>query len=224
MRNFRIEGSGPVGTPHPGPPPQGGRGNGGSLWVVALGLALAVMGAGTAAAHDPPAEELRLPVIGPAPEFSLTSQDGETVTLEDFRGRALAVTFIYTACPDYCPMLTAKMVGVQDDLGDDFGARVAFVSITVDPELDTPEVLRHYALVHGADLQGWAFLTGEPEAIAEVTRNYGVFAQKAVGGEIDHTFLTSLIDPEGILRVQYMGVRFDPDEFRSDLVSLLDEP
>jgi protein SCO1 len=224
MRNFRTEGSGPVGTPRPGPPPQGGRGNGGSPWVVALGLALAVMGAGAAGAHDPPAEEGRLPVIGPAPDFALTSQDGETVTLEDFRGKALAVTFIYTACPDFCPLLTAKMAGVQDELGDDFGTRIAFVSITVDPELDTPEVLKHYAEVHGADLQGWAFLTGEPAAIAEVTRRYGVFAQKAAGGEIDHTFLTSLIDPEGILRVQYIGVRFDPDEFRSDLMSLVDEP
>jgi protein SCO1 len=194
-----------------------------TTFAVAL-LTLALLGAGAAGAHDPPAEEGRLPVIGPAPEFSLTSQDGETVTLEDFRGKALAVTFIYTACPDYCPMLTAKMAQVQDDLGDDFGTRVAFVSITVDPELDTPEVLKHYADVHGADLAGWAFLTGEPEAIAEVTRGYGLFAAKAVGGEIDHTFLTSLIDPEGTLRVQYMGVRFDADEFRSDLMSLLDEP
>jgi protein SCO1 len=190
----------------------------------AAAFALALLVAGAAGAHDPPAEELRLPVIGPAPDFALTSQDGEPVSLRDFRGRALAVTFIYTACPDYCPMLTAKMAQVQDDLGDDFGTRVAFVSITVDPELDTPEVLKHYAQVHGADLDGWAFLTGEPEAIAEVTRRYGLFAAKAVGGEIDHTFLTSLIDPAGTLRVQYMGVRFDADEFRSDLMSLLDEP
>ena len=190
----------------------------------ALVLALAILaGATTAQPHDPP-DDQRLPVIGPAPEFALTSQDGAPVTLEDFRGKALALTFIYTACPDYCPLLTAKMAQVQDDLGADFGTKVAFVSITVDPELDTPEVLKHYAEMHGADLAGWAFLTGEPEAIEEVTRRYGVFAAKSVDGEIDHTFLTSLVDPDGILRVQYIGVRFDPDEFRADLLSLLDEP
>jgi len=187
-------------------------------------MALAVLGGTTAArAHDPP-DDQRLPVLGPAPDFALTSQDGARVTLEDFRGKAVTLTFIYTSCPDYCPLLTSKMAQVQDDLGADFGSRVAFVSITVDPELDTPEVLKHYAETHGADLAGWAFLTGEPEAIAELTRRYGVFAAKSVDGEIDHTFLTSLIDPEGILRVQYIGVRFDPDEFRGDLLSLVGEP
>jgi protein SCO1/2 len=193
------------------------------LLTIVLALAL-LAGAAAARAHDPPPEELRLPTIGPAPEFALTSQDGVPVSLRDFRGKAVAVTFIYTACPDFCPPLTAKMAQVQDELGADFGSRVAFVSITVDPELDTPEVLKHYAEVHGADLAGWTFLTGEPETIAEVVRRYGVFAAKSVDGEIDHTFLTSLIDPEGILRVQYIGVRFDPDEFRHDLQSLLDEP
>jgi protein SCO1 len=75
-----------------------------------------------------------------------------------------------------------------------------------------------------ADLAGWAFLTGTPGEIREVVRRYGVYASKTAGGEVDHTFLTSLVDPEGALRVQYLGVRFDPDEFRRDLLSLLNEP
>ena len=188
--------------------------------LILAGLVLAV----PAQAHDPPAEELVLPVIGAAPDFTLTGQDGKLVALEDFRGRALAVTFIYTACPDYCPLLTAKLVGVQDALGEDFGQRVAFVSITVDPELDTPEVLEHYALSHGADLDGWHFLTGDPSTIEAVTRAYGVFAMKASNDLVDHTFLTSLVDPEGVLRVQYLGYRFDPEAFMADLVSLLGGP
>ena len=193
--------------------------------AAALVLAGAILaGAAPVGAHDPPADELRLPVIGPAPDFALTSQDGARVTLKDFRGKAVAVTFIYTACPDTCPLLTAKMAQVQDDLGPDFGTRVAFVSITVDPELDTPEALKRYAEAHGANLTGWAFLTGEPAAIEEVTRRYGVYASKNADGDVDHTFLTSLVDPDGILRVQYLGVRFDPEEFRRDLLSLLNEP
>jgi protein SCO1/2 len=56
-----------------------------------------------------------------------------------------------------------------------------------------------------------------------VTRRYGIFAAKTADGDVDHSFLTSLIDPHGILRVQYIGVRFDPEEFRRDLLSLVDE-
>lgn len=165
-----------------------------------------------------------LPKIAPAPEFSLTSQDGRQVTLADFRGRVVAVTFIYTSCTTTCPVLTPTMSFVQDQLGPMFGTKIAFVSITVDPERDTPEVLKEYAQAFGANLAGWAFLTGSPDAIRDVARRYGLFASKTANGDIEHTFLTSIVDPRGILRVQYMGVRFDPDELRRDLLSLLQEP
>jgi protein SCO1/2 len=71
------------------------------------------------------------------------------VALADLRGKVLAVAFIYTGCPDICPMLTEKMVRVQDALGAAFGAKVAVVSISLDPEHDTPSVLKDYA-------QAWA--------------------------------------------------------------------
>jgi protein SCO1 len=162
-----------------------------------------------------------LPKIAPAPEFTLTSQDGTPVSLADLRGKVVAVTFIYTLCTDTCPVLTPMMSFVQDRLGPDFGTKVAFVSITVDPERDTPAVLKDYARAFGADLRGWAFLTGAPETIREVTRRYGVFAAQAANGDVDHSFLTSIVDPRGILRVQYLGARFDPEDFRRDLLSLV---
>jgi hypothetical protein len=87
-------------------------------------------------------KEQRLPKIAPAPPFALTSQDGTPVSLVDLRGKIVAVTFIYTSCTDTCPVLTALMAHVQDKLGRDFGERIAFVSITVDPERDTTEVLK----------------------------------------------------------------------------------
>jgi protein SCO1 len=172
---------------------------------------------------EPAAQEQALPKIGPAPEFALISQDGAPVKLADYRGKVVAVTFIFTLCADTCPVLTPMMSFVQDQLGADFGERIHFVSITVDPERDTPEVLKEYAQAFGANLSGWSFLTGTPDAIRDVTRRYGVFAAKTANGSIDHTFLTSIIDQRGILRVQYLGVRFDPEEFRRDLVSLLKE-
>ena len=168
--------------------------------------------------EDPP-----LPKIAPAPEFTLTSQDGAQVSLADFRGKVVAVTFILTVCTATCPVLTPMMSFVQDRLGSDFGAKIAFVSITVDPERDTPQVLKEYAQACGANLAGWSFLTGAPTAIQDVTHRYGVYASKSKNGDVDHTFLTSIVDPHGILRVQYLGVRFDPEEFRRDLLSLLKE-
>jgi protein SCO1/2 len=141
----------------------------------------------------------------------------------DLRGKVVAVTFIYASCADMCPLLTAKMAAIQRRLGADFGRDIAFVSITVDPERDTPEVLARYARAHGANPVGWAFLTGPPAEIADVELRYGVFARKTAGGSVDHTFLTSIVDQRGILRVQYLGFRFDRDEFLRDLRALVQE-
>jgi protein SCO1/2 len=178
-----------------------------------------------AVAHEAPHhEEQRLPTIGAAPEFALTSQDGAEVTLESLRGKVVAVAFIYASCPDVCPMLTDKMARVQDALGAQFGAKVAFLSITTDPEHDTPEVLKEYAEAFDADLAGWSFLTGEPAAVRDVAHRYGVAVVKAADGQLDHTLLTTLIDRQGTMRVQYLGYRFDEEEFRHDLESLVNEP
>ena len=172
---------------------------------------------------QPSSQEQPLPKIAPAPGFALTSQDGARVSLADLHGKVVAVTFIFTACTATCPVLTPMMSLVQDRLGRDFGSKVAFVSITIDPEHDTPEMLKLYAQMHGADVTGWSFLTGPPTVIQDLTRRYGVFASKTASGDLEHSFLTSIIDQRGILRVQYLGVRFDPEEFRRDLVSLMKE-
>ena len=165
----------------------------------------------------------RLAKIGPAPEFTLTATDGGRLSLGDLRGKVVAVTFIYATCADSCPLLTDKMVGMQKRLGRDFGPKVRFVSITVDPERDTLEILAQYARNHGVDPAGWAFLTGTPSEIQDVERRYGIYAKKTERGDVDHTFLTSIVDQRGILRVQYLGIRFDSEEFLRDLRSLLRE-
>jgi protein SCO1/2 len=182
---------------------------------------LAACAASPAFGHSARASE-RLPVIGPAPPFTLTTEAGERLALSDLRGKVLAVTFIYATCKDSCPVLTAKMVAMQRQLGTD-AARLRFVAISVDPEVDTPAVLRSYADALGANRAGWNFLTGSPDEIRKVVRDFGAFARKNARGDVDHIYLTSLIDGSGAMRVQYLGYRFDPEEMLRDLRSLLGE-
>jgi protein SCO1/2 len=194
------------------------------VWCVAVLAALAAVGWFVPTTGHAAKGGARLSKIGPAPEFTLTTQDNARLSLRDLRGKIVAVTFIYASCTDTCPLLTAKLAGLQAKLGADFGPRVFFASVTVDPERDTPEVLKDYALAHGANPAGWAFLTGTPAEVRDVERRYGIWAKRSPRGDVDHTFLTSLIDRDGVLRVQYLGVRFDPGEFLVDLRSLLREP
>ena len=165
----------------------------------------------------------RLSKIGPAPGFTLTNQEGKPLALKQLRGKVVVATFIFTGCGSTCPLLTAKLISIQRRLVAEAGTKVYFAAISVDPLADTPEVLKRYAQAHGADLGSWAFLTGDPTRISDVAHRYGVFYKRQAGDEIDHTFLTSIIDQGGTLRVQYMGVRFDPEEMIQDIHSLLRE-
>jgi protein SCO1/2 len=184
---------------------------------VALGVTTLALG------HHVDDTNERLAKIGPAAEISLTAQDGNRFSLRQTRGKVVAISFTYTKCADTCPILTSAMVSIQNKLGNEFGTEVFFVTITMDPEADRPEVLKRYAVALGCDLRGWAFLTGTEAEIQKAAREYGVFRKKRDDGEVDHTLLTSIIDRSGTTRVQYIGNRFDPDEFLHDLRLLIDE-
>jgi protein SCO1/2 len=133
-----------------------------------------------------------------APDFALIDQSGIEVTLASLRGKALLIDFIYTHCPGPCPILTGRHAQIQRELAPETRARVHFVSISVDPERDTPEVLASYARARGADTANWSFLTGDSERVRDVLKRYGVFAQaSANAGEVDHVVVTLLVDGEG---------------------------
>ncbi len=184
-------------------------------------IVVALLWISTAEGQTPNSEPL--PKIGEAPPFALTAQDGRQRSLASLRGKVVAVSFIYTWCPDVCPMLTATMANVRDELGDHFGTDIVFVTITFDPDRDTVEVLRSFAEAFEADPKSWMFLTGKPQNIATITKNYGVVTFPGQDGAIDHNLLTTLVDRNGVMRVQYAGWEFSPDEFREDLLSLAEE-
>jgi protein SCO1 len=101
--------------------------------------------------------------FGAVPPFSLTERDGRRISLLDLKGNVWIVNFIYTNCPDTCPVQSAQMRQIQKDFNNEKDLRL--VSITVDPARDTPEVLSEYARRFSADPARWFFLTGEKETI-----------------------------------------------------------
>ena len=107
-----------------------------------------------------------------APDFTLTNQFGESVGLDRFRGRVVALTFLYTNCPDVCPIVTTQLRETGERLGAD-GDEVQFVAVSVDPERDTVESAREY-LNKWNLLDGWQFLVGDRLALEETWRDYYV--------------------------------------------------
>jgi protein SCO1 len=101
--------------------------------------------------------------FGAVPPFSLAERDGRRISLSDLKGKVWIVNFIYTNCPDTCPIQSARMRQIQEDFENKKDLRL--VSITVDPARDTPEVLSEYARRFSADPARWFFLTGDKEAI-----------------------------------------------------------
>ena len=156
----------------------------------------------------------------PAPDFSLVDQDGRRVALTDLRGQTLLLDFVYTHCPGPCPILTGTHVAVQRALPAELAGRVRFVSISLDPARDTPEVLRSYASARGADLARWSFLTGEVGVVEDVLRRYGVGATPGKNGEIDHLVITYLIDRDGRIARRFAGLEHRPETLLAALTAV----
>lgn len=119
------------------------------------------------------------------PNIALTSHDGKTLHFFDdmIKDKVVVINFIYTTCPDVCPLETAQLTRVQGLLGDRLGKDVFFYSITIDPDVDTPEVLKEYRDKFGAK---WQFLTGDETQITNLRRKLGLYIEDIGGGENNH--------------------------------------
>ena len=153
-------------------------------------------------------------VYRPAPGFTLRTAAGEAVSLTDFRGQVVVLNFIYTSCPDVCPLHSEAIAAIQERVNaTPMRDVVRFVSITTDPAQDTPEVLGAYGPVHGLDPVNWVFLTSGselPEATTrELAARYGLKFTPAGDGYQMHGLVTHLIDKSGVLRARYHGLNFN---------------
>jgi|SRR6266540_553091 len=175
--------------------------------------------AATARVADPsvPQPNRAVSVGDPVPDFTLTDQTGAKVRLSQYRGEPVGVTFLYTTCPDVnaCPMTTAKFSRLDAMLREKkFGHLLV---VTVDPEHDTPAVLKQYAEKAGADPKRWSFLTGEPAAVAGVAERFGVLYTKKKAGPLNHQQGVAVVDPDGKLATIYYGGNWEPEHLLRDM-------
>ncbi len=154
------------------------------------------------------------------PAFEFTNQEGKLISNKDFNDKVYVVEFFFTTCPTICPVMNQNMLKIQKKYygNPHFG----IVSVSINPEKDTPEVLKEYAKTKGATMKSWHFLTGKEEAIYKFSNEgFKLYAgkNKEVSGGFEHSGLFALVDKEGYIRsrVVKMGDYENPIKFYDGL-------
>jgi len=193
--------------------------------INALVFALAVCAAllpGAGLAHIPippkaPTQIGRRVVNTAVTDFRLTDQDGKAFQFASTRGKLVLVTFVFTSCPDVCPLFTANFASIQRMLDEKKIKDYLLLSITTDPERDTATVLKDYGGRFKASFEHWFFLTGTRAELGKVWRIFGVNVIKTESGQVQHTSFTTLIDRQGKRRVDYYGDKWHDKEILKDI-------
>jgi cytochrome oxidase Cu insertion factor (SCO1/SenC/PrrC family) len=154
------------------------------------------------------------------PTFALVDQAGAVLRSESLKGRAVVVSFVFTTCAEACPLITAQLARTQTRVrSEKLDDRVRFVSITLDPTTDRPDVLRRYADAYGIDLASWHFLTGAADDVARVVRAFGLSA--VVRERVTHGSLVVLVDRQGRIAERRTDLELDPDRLLASLRKLI---
>lgn len=176
-------------------------------------------------------DELAYLVINGEPRkvspFSFTNQDGKIITNKDFEGKVYLVEFFFTTCPTICPRMNKNLVDIQNNFpnNEDFG----IASFTINPEYDTPEILKAYAKNYEVTNPNWHFLTGNKDAIYDLAnKGFNLYAEQVEGapGGFEHSGNFALIDREGFIRsrtddfgnpkIYYKGIISEGEKYDED--------
>ena len=162
---------------------------------------------------------LSSPSIGPycLPPITLTDQNGHQVSLESLKGKPILFDFIYTRCPGPCLLITAKMKNIAEALGPKLGPDVRFVSVSVDPEHDTPADMLSYANEMGIKNPNWLFLTGPPPRIDSLMSRFKLIRAREPNGAVDHVLEFFLVGSDGHLVAQYVAIGANATKIANDL-------
>ena len=183
---------------------------------------LSAYGASSPHAHEA-ATDQKAAASAKAPDFTLMDQDGKQFLSANLRGKIVVLDFIYTTCTDICPLFTVNFAQLQRRLAPEHKRAVFLISITTDPEIDSPKVLKSYAQRHGADLGNWAFLTGTEPQLKEVWKSFGIRVIHKARGLVQHDSVTTLIDRQGTRRFNHFGEKVRLEDVERDLLRLLGE-
>ena len=170
-----------------------------------------------------------LPIYMTIPAVTLTDQDGQPFDLIQTRGKVVILSPIYTHCPDICPLTTGKLKQLQDNLkGAGLSSQVQFVTFTVDPDRDTPDVLKRFSAAFNVDRTNWVFLTGTSEQIQIMIKTLGIYVERVYYIQntpfpesslqqlptdafylVNHSDILFLVDRQGRVRALPPGSRTD---------------
>ena len=159
------------------------------------------------------------------PDFKLTDQNGKRFGFDRYRGRVVVLTFIYTRCPlpDYCPLMTDNFAQVRKALISGPESNAQLLSITVDPEYDTPKVLRDYAAAHSAGSEQWDYATGTKDEAKQIATYFGLQYWQE-GDQVIHGLRTAIIGADGKLVKLYRGNEWTPNEIVNEIRSIAAAP
>lgn len=195
-----------------------------NAWLVALLMASATQpGMGSAHIPLPPRESSdigRRVVDKQVQGFQLTDQDGRPFDWASARGKVVLITFVFTTCPDVCPLFTANFANIQRQLEAKKTTDYLLLTITTDPEHDTSAVLKDYATRFKADFRRWLLLTGTRDELSRIWKSFGVNVLKTQSGQVQHTSFTTLVDRQGRRRIDYYGDKWHEKEVLKDIDSL----
>ena len=154
------------------------------------------------------------------PDFQLTDQNGKRIGFHQYRGRVVVLTFIYTRCPlpDYCPLMTDNFAQIGKALkaGSESKPQIQLLSITLDPEYDTPKVLREYAAQHSEGSRQWDYATGTKDEIKQIATYFGM-QYWTEGDQVIHGLRTAIVAADGKLLKLYRGNDWKPEEIISEI-------
>lgn len=197
-----------------------------SLAAIVLAAAACTSLSAPAAQEQALSANPTLSVIARAPDFTLRDPGGQAVSLSGYRGRVVLLAFVFTTCPDVCPVISQQMAALQTRLKQEhlFGTKAAMLSVTVDPKTDTADVLAKYAGTFGADPAGWRFLRENPPKLDAVLKAYDEWTKLLPKGELEHPARVYLIDADGNIREIYSLAFFNDKQALLDMKKLMAEP
>ncbi|HEX5220330.1 MAG TPA: SCO family protein [Verrucomicrobiae bacterium] len=156
------------------------------------------------------------------PEYTFTNQLGQAVSLSQFRGKALAFTFIFTRCPfpAFCPLMSNNFRAVREALQNNPNAPTNWhlLTISFDPDFDTPEVLKRYAASYKADPAQWSFVTGTLVDITALSEQVGLQFWREPGGNINHNLRTVVVDAQGRIQKIYPENKWTVEELTEEII------